>query len=153
MNLCIVSEEQTGVDRGALDGALAGGLRCGGWWPDDRRDEAGTIPKHYPLIPLPQGGYLARTRHNVADSDGTLVIHFGPPTGGGTTTTIRFAQQMGKPLLCIDAARLSLPDAVAATQTFVETWRIHVLNVAGPRGRQEVQGHKYAEMLVRGSGK
>ena len=149
MDLCIVSGGQTGVDRGALDGALAVGLRCGGWCPEDRRDEAGTIPAHYPLLPLPRGGYLARTRRNVADSDGTVVIHFGPPSGG-TAATIRHAQKVHKPLLCIDAERASPELAISATEDFIAQHTIRVLNVAGPRGSQEPRGHGYAEALVRG---
>jgi hypothetical protein len=49
----IVSGGQTGVDRGALDAALAAGFPCGGWCPADRRAEDGPIPQRYPLTPLP----------------------------------------------------------------------------------------------------
>jgi hypothetical protein len=49
----IVSGGQTGVDRGALDAALAAKFPCGGWCPADRRAEDGPIPQRYPLTPLP----------------------------------------------------------------------------------------------------
>jgi hypothetical protein len=58
------------VDRGALDAALAADFPCGGWCPGDRMAEDGVIPDRYPLMPLPNGGYRARTRLNVVDSDG-----------------------------------------------------------------------------------
>ena len=40
----IVSGGQTGVDRGALDAALAAKFPCGGWCPADRAAEDGPIP-------------------------------------------------------------------------------------------------------------
>jgi hypothetical protein len=43
----IVSGGQTGVDRGALDAALAAGFPCGGWCPADRRAEDGPIIRHF----------------------------------------------------------------------------------------------------------
>ncbi|MCG6885904.1 MAG: putative molybdenum carrier protein, partial [Proteobacteria bacterium] len=37
----IITGGQTGVDRGALDAALAAGIPCGGWCPDGRKAEDG----------------------------------------------------------------------------------------------------------------
>jgi hypothetical protein len=45
----IVSGGQTGVDRAALDAALAVGFPCGGWCPADRSAEGGPIPDKYPM--------------------------------------------------------------------------------------------------------
>lgn len=132
-----------------MDAALAMGVKCGGWCPADRRDEYGQIPAHYPLMPLPRGGYLARTHRNVADSQATLIIHFGPPTGG-TAATIRHARKLGKPMFCVDATACELADAISATATFVQSAGIQVLNVAGPRASQNAHGHGYAQALVGG---
>jgi hypothetical protein len=49
----IVSGGQTGVDRGALDAALAANIPCGGWVTWDRMAEDGVIPDRYPVMPLP----------------------------------------------------------------------------------------------------
>jgi hypothetical protein len=78
----IVSGGQSGVDRAALDAALALGVNAGGWCPEGRLAEDGVIPDIYPLKELPMAGYRQRTKKNVIDSDGTLIIYFGFPTGG-----------------------------------------------------------------------
>ena len=57
----IISGGQTGVDRAALDAALSLGVDCGGWCPEGRLAETGTIPEHYPLCELPGGGYFELT--------------------------------------------------------------------------------------------
>jgi len=54
----IVSGGQTGVDRAALDAALAVGFPCGGWASGDRTAEDGTIPERYPRAFCVIGGSL-----------------------------------------------------------------------------------------------
>ena len=46
-NVTIVSGGQTGVDRGALEAAVALGLEFGGWAPHGWIAEDGTIPAQY----------------------------------------------------------------------------------------------------------
>ena len=46
----IISGGQTGVDRGALDAAMALGIAHGGWCPKGRRAEDGPIAEKYQLI-------------------------------------------------------------------------------------------------------
>ena len=52
----IVSGGQTGVDRGALDAALAAGFACGGWCPKDRNAEDGPIYSALYASPLARLG-------------------------------------------------------------------------------------------------
>lgn len=128
----IVSGGQTGVDRGALDAALESGFPCGGWCPQGRMAEDGAIDDRYPLAELAGAGYRERTRQNVLDSDGTVVICFGQ-LSGGTLETVRLCERLGKPVLVCDAAKQS-PDAIAAdVWSFTETENIAQLNIAGPR--------------------
>src|SRR2546421_11605931 len=76
--LKVISGGQTGVDRGALDAALALQVASGGWRPERRLAADGTIPPRYPVMGLANPGYAERTARDVAHSDGTPVISNGP---------------------------------------------------------------------------
>jgi Circularly permutated YpsA SLOG family len=143
----IVSGGQTGVDRGALDAALAAGFPCGGWSPADRAAEDGPIPKRYPLTPLVHGGYRERTRQNVIDSDGTAILFHGV-LGGGTLLTLNLCKREGKPHVVIDASKTSEVAAAGELARFVEEHEIKILNVAGPRASGWEQGHQFAGNTV-----
>lgn len=143
----IVSGGQTGVDRGALDAALAAGVACGGACPAGRLAEDGRIPDRYPLTPLDDPGYAARTEANVRDTDATLVLCPGPPTGG-TALTIQFAERHRRPVCLIDAERLDAAEAGREAKRFVAEHDVRRLNVAGPRASGWPQGAEYARRVV-----
>jgi putative molybdenum carrier protein len=147
--LKVISGGQTGVDRGALDAALALEVECGGWCPAGRLAEDGTIPEHYPVVQLANAGYAERTARNVADSDGTLVISNGEPIGG-TRETIQRCVELDKPHLVIDHPLVATNENVEQVLGLVGNHRIHVLNVAGPRASQWPDGHQIAEQIVSG---
>ena len=144
----IISGGQTGVDRGALDAALQLGVPCGGWCPAGRAAEDGVIPARYPVTELRDAGYGERTRKNVEDSDGTLIITFGRASGG-TARTIQFCRKLRRPHLILDAAGVPFGEAVCRAVCFVREKDIRRLNVAGPRTSGEPRGYDYACSLVR----
>lgn len=143
----IVSGGQSGVDRGALDAALDRGAPCGGWCPAGRRAEDGSIPGRYPLRALEQGGYAQRTRRNVVDSDGTLILHHGA-IEGGTALTAALCRDEARPCLVLDASALDPETAAGSTMRFIERHHIHVLNVAGPRASKWPGAHAYAYAVI-----
>lgn len=125
----IISGGQTGVDRAALDVALDLGLPRGGWCPKGRRAEDGPIPARYPLKETGAAQYPVRTEWNIRDSDGTLVLAYGPARGG-TALTLKLARRHKKPLLVIDLRQNGFAGTV---REWGEKNRIKILNVAGPR--------------------
>ncbi|MCU0960589.1 MAG: putative molybdenum carrier protein [Pirellulaceae bacterium] len=126
----IISGGQTGVDRAALDAALASGIEHGGWCPRGRRAEDGPIAPQYRLRETRSSRYHVRTRANVLAADGTLILSCGP-LAGGTELTRRLALEHAKPCLVLDLAE-SQPDPATVRAWLVEHG-IGVLNVAGPR--------------------
>ena len=133
----IISGGQTGADRAALDAAIRLGIPHGGWMPKGRLAEDGTIPEHYQLEEMPTDNYRERTRKNVLDSDGTLIISRGAPAGGTDFTRVQVLRY-GKQLLGIDLNNQSnLQDAASLIASWIELQRIEVLNVAGPRASKD----------------
>lgn len=145
----IVSGAQTGVDRAALDAALESSAEVGGWCPEGRIAEDGIIPEKYPVKELPGSGYRQRTKRNVIDSDGTVIIYFGYPSGG-TEQTIVFCIKEKKPYLLIDAEEIPVERASRKVEEFIARKSILVLNVAGPRAGGEARAYEYAKKVIQG---
>lgn len=142
----LLSGGQTGADRAALDWAIARGIAHGGWCPRGRRAEDGPIAPRYALIETPSRDYEQRTRWNVRDSDGTLVISRGNTLTGGSAYTARCAERLGQPCLHVRPGA----DDPQAIRAFLERHRIRTLNVAGPRASTEPQIYDYVtEVLER----
>ena len=141
----IVSGGQTGVDRAALDAAQALGVPCGGWCPRGRLAEDGPISSRYPLRETPTAAYAQRTRWNVRDSDGTLILNRGP-LDGGTALTAELARKLGKPCLVLD---LSAPPAPSVVRAWAAVHQVRVLNVAGPRERRRPGITRQARLFLR----
>jgi hypothetical protein len=131
----IVSGGQTGADRAALDWAIQHDVPHGGWCPKGRKAEDGPLDTRYQLTETETANYSERTRLNVADSDGTLIVNLGD-LDGGTLKTLAFTEELGKPIFVvqIDLESEGL-DLNLATQ--INEWiRLHSiskLNLAGPR--------------------
>jgi hypothetical protein len=144
----IVSGGQTGADRAALDWAIARGILHGGWCPRGRRAEDGRIPGRYELIETPSREYEQRTRWNVRDSDGTLIVSRASKLMGGSAYTVRCAERLARPWLHVH------PGASDAQtiRAFLERARIRTLNVAGPRASGDEGIYDYVigvlELLV-----
>jgi hypothetical protein len=144
----IVSGGQTGVDRAALDAAIAVGIDHGGWCPRGRLAEDGCIPERYRLRETDSPDYPARTELNVLDSDATLILYRGW-LSGGTELTFRLARGHRRPCLTID---LDWKPDPARAGDWLRTHGVAVLNVAGPRESQSpgvaaLAWHFVVEML------
>ncbi|KAG9288017.1 hypothetical protein G9A89_017612 [Geosiphon pyriformis] len=131
----VVSGGQTGVDRAALDAAIELKIPHGGWCPKGRLAELGTsIPEKYSLNETTSSNFSERTKLNVKDSDGTLILLPNIPSPeaitGGTNLTIKEVQEKRMPYLIIDLSKQQDFDSIIE---WVKSNNINVLNIAGPR--------------------
>jgi putative molybdenum carrier protein len=128
----IISGGQTGADRAALDWAIRNGIPHGGWCPSGRKAEDGVLPAKYDLRETESADHRQRTRQNVIDSDGTLVVNVGT-LGGGTLTTVQLAKEFGKPHLVLQLDSGVGDKEVRQFLDWLRRESIANLNVAGPR--------------------
>lgn len=133
----IVSGGQTGVDQAALWVASELGLSIGGWCPKGGLDENGACALlHYPALKEATTAHPdERTKLNIRDSDGTLIIVPSWPLPekikDGTRLTIEYAKQQQKPHLVISLADKN--DSVHDILTWINKHDIRTLNIGGPR--------------------
>jgi len=137
----IVSGGQTGVDRAALDVAIALGLPYGGWCPrgglaEDLPTPPGLLATYADLTETPNDDPKQRTVWNVRDSDAVLVLTREGVTSPGTALTVLTAQRLGRSLHVQTLG--DSPDAVADQ---IAAWLRLLdpdvtLDVAGPRESQ-----------------
>jgi len=132
----IISGGQTGADRAALDVALELGIPHGGWVPKGRWAEDGPLAARYHCQEIDSPQPAVRTAANVRDSDAILIFAHGPLTGG-TALTFDVAQQLRKPVLCIDFLTADEAEVTQAVTAWLAECQPQVLNVAGPRASND----------------
>jgi hypothetical protein len=105
----VISGGQSGVDRAALDGAIALGLDYGGWcpkggWAEDHVEPPGVLARYPNLMETPLADPAQRTEWNVRDADACLIIldARGLSVSKGTALAHELASRYRKPLLVAD---------------------------------------------------
>ena len=105
----IISGGQSGVDRAALDAALACGVDYGGWvpkggWAEDFPQSPGLLAKYPNLQETPLAEPEQRTEWNVRDADACLILidAAGLDASAGTTRAGELAHHYRKPLLTVN---------------------------------------------------
>jgi hypothetical protein len=132
----IVSGGQTGADRAALDTAIKFNVPHGGWITKGRKTESGPLSDFYNLQEMNTRDYPARTRQNILDSDGTVVIARGALTGG-SALTYAFATKADRWVCKINLLEQDIFEAALTLHAFIVEQDIRVLNVAGPRASND----------------
>ena len=143
----IISGGQTGADRAALDAAIERGIPHGGWLPKGRITEDGPLGRDYCLQELDSCRYRDRTEKNVKESDGTLIVSYGPLTGGSALTEA-LAVRYNRPCLHLNMEYFSLDDAVAAVEQWLKRTVVKTLNVAGPRASSDERIYETVRKII-----
>lgn len=149
----IISGGQTGADSAGLDFAIEVGLAQGGYVPKARKAEDGRIDEKYRLVELSSSSYPERTKRNVRESDGTVILSLNEKLSGGSALTLSYAQHARKPVLHLhnsETSRDPLPRQVRQLKEFIESKAIQVLNVAGPRESNEPGVYRFTLEILRG---
>ncbi len=88
-------------NRAGLDFAIEVGLAHGGYVPKGRKAEDGRIHEKYAVVELSSGSYPERTKRNVRESDGTIILSLNDKLSGGSALTLSYARHAKKPILHI----------------------------------------------------
>lgn len=146
----IISGGQTGVDRAALDFAIARGIPHGGWVPKGRLAEDGQVPARYQMKEHPARAYPPRTKANVEDADATIIFTNGLLNQeNGCLLTASTCLEYKKPYVVIGLGRVTDDDAVLAIDTLFRVNGPKILNVAGTRGSRNPDVAKVRRVLDR----
>jgi hypothetical protein len=152
----IVSGGQTGVDRAALDFAIAHEIPYAGWcprdgWAEDHPAAPGLLAVYPLLRETPSADPEQRTRWNVRDSDATLIVALGGEgrVSPGTVTTEAAAAELGRPLLRLHAGELDPASMRAELERLLSTLGPSpTINVAGPRQSEQPRTYDAALRLL-----
>jgi hypothetical protein len=105
----LLSGGQSGVDRAALDAALAHAIDYGGWcpkggWAEDFPNPPGLLAKYPNLKETPLAEPAQRTEWNVRDADACLILigAAGLDASAGTKRASELAHHYRKPLLIVN---------------------------------------------------
>ena len=159
----IISGGQTGADLAAVQSARIYKMDTGGWIPKDFRNENNSLSlkaaRSLGLKQTPGSDYYTRTRWNVRDSDGTLIIG---EISGGSLLTQSYCQKMNKPKLMLDYPRplellLFYDSGTLISQNLISRmisqWvrenNIKILNVAGNRESKNPGIYDFTYVLIR----
>lgn len=147
----VISGGQSGVDRAALDAALACGVSYAGWcpkggWAEDYPEPPGVLTRYPGLQESPAVEPAVRTSLNVRDSDVTLVVRAPLVRSRGTDLAIRAARAAGRPLLLIDGS----PGGAAQVEAWLSDRSGGLrLNVVGPRASEDQDCYRRALQVLR----
>ncbi len=143
----IISGGQTSADQAALDAAIKLEIDYGGWIPEGRTTETGTLPEDYNLREMPSDDYSECIKQNVKDSKGTLIIFYGKLTGDlyrAERETLKHKHQ----LLGVDLNQTIAFHAASLVNDWIQLRHIDVLYVVGPSTTENPHAGKHTKLML-----
>lgn len=130
---------QEGSDIAGTRAAHAEGVATGGWMPRGFLTENGKHPEYeqlYGMRALSSPKYPERTRANIRDTDGTLLLGDRPRSRGSALTS-DYCERIGRPCLHTSLADVAKEGSVERVVAWLRENGIRRLNVAGNRDAPE----------------
>jgi hypothetical protein len=156
----IISGGQTGADQGGLHAALETGVKTGGTAPKGFQTSAGPAYLLAAFGLKDSGTLQTRTKQNIKDSDGTVILTVSARSPGSVLTR-RLCSELNKPYLDLDIAEvyaalggtgwvpgLSIHELGRTLSEFIQTHQISTLNVAGNREKSPDGALHFATVAV-----
>jgi Circularly permutated YpsA SLOG family len=151
----LISGGQSGVDRAALDVAVARGIAYGGWcpkdgWAEDFPNPPGLLAAYPHLVATPLADPAQRTEWNVRDADACLIVvdASGAEVSAGTVLAGELAHHHRKPLFI---AKLGSAEALRQAALWLRVQQARrgaalKLAIGGPRESEApgIYGRAYA---------
>lgn len=137
----IISGGQVGADQAALDVAIKLGIPHGGWIQKGRKTQSGILPEKYRLKEMPTASFKERIEQNVKDSDGSLIISHGKPTGSSDYSR-KMALKYKRHLLHIDPSQRNTRQSAELINSWIALHNIENLNVSGSRTSEDPNIYK-----------
>lgn len=147
----IISGGQTGADQGGLSAATRFEIETGGTVPKGWRTVKGPMPwlEKYGMVEADTVHYFERTKKNIVDSNGTVIIASNVQSAGSVQTA-KICKIEGKPCLTLAISRID--EKYAGFADTLTKWiiakRIEVLNVAGNRDMLDDLHHQAAYRII-----
>jgi len=147
----IVSGGQSGVDRAAIDVAIAHGVAYSGWvprggWAEDHPAPPGVLTRYPALRATDEADTAVRTERNVDDADALLVVRSRAVRSAGTDLACSRAEARGMPCLVIDPHDERAHAALSAFLASLPSGS--TLCVAGPREREQPGAYAATRALL-----
>ncbi len=127
----IIAGGQSGVDRAAMDFAIANNIPLKGWCPKGCKAEDGVIDKKYKLIEIPQTEPKFRTIKNITKADAVLAFLFDSPDKG-TFFAIEYAEKIKKPFYMV-FLKMKMQNQIKGVIRFLDNNSVRWINIIGPR--------------------
>lgn len=141
----IISGGQDGVDIAGLVAARQAGLKTGGYVPRFCKTNSGSnwdLRDIYGLTETQSTGYIERTKKNVIESDGTLLLG-SDLNSPGSYMTKQFANNYNKPLFEIQFPMALQKYYIQKVNDWLYINKITILNIAGNRDKNTRYGYHY----------
>jgi hypothetical protein len=143
----IVSDGQRGAGQAALDEAITWDIPHGGWIHKGRKAEHGSLLSRYQLKEMPTDSYAECTEKNLIDSDGTLIITHGEPSGE-SEYALEMTKKHSRPYFHADLKIKSRFATAQAIYSWIKEHHIESLNVAGSRASKDLHIYRAVMKII-----